>query len=325
MKLIVVTGMSGSGKSTTAQNIAKIYSKAGIPYKWYHEEMEDHPIRWANGGEFKAAELNTKEGMQKNIEDLFARWENFVQNIQIEGGTHIMEGCLYQNIIRYFFTGGYPNHLVLEFYDQLMEKLAPVNPHIIFLCSSNVKATLQNAFKTRGENWEKLIMTPDGEAYFDEKPYVDDNSIYQMWEDYRDLSNLAFERFKGEKLKLDIQNTEDEWQGHLEKVAGFLQLPLHIEAYVSLSSTEKYCGSLYDSKGQKTRLKVYRDSSGLWFSTSWFKSIKMHPTSSNSFELAAFPITLTYDFSGNTPNVTIGGNYGWDLNGQTFYVKGVDR
>ena len=201
MKLIIVTGMSGSGKSTTAQNIAKLTNKAEIPYKWYHEEMKDHPIRWANGGEFKVANLKTEEGMQKNIEDLFNRWETFVSAIQKEGGTHIMEGCLYQNIIRYFFTGGYPDHLVLEFYDRLMQLLAPVNPHILFLYSRNVKETLQKAFETRGENWEKLIMTPDGESYFNENPYVDDNSIYQMWEDYRDLSNSAFERFKGKKLR----------------------------------------------------------------------------------------------------------------------------
>ena len=99
--------------------------------------MKDHPIRWANGGEFKVANLKTEEGMRKNIEDLFNRWETFVFAIQKEGGTHIMEGCLYQNIIRYFFIGGYPNHLVLEFYDQLMQLLTPVNPHILFLYSRN--------------------------------------------------------------------------------------------------------------------------------------------------------------------------------------------
>lgn len=52
-KLIIVTGISGAGKSTTSKAISKLYASNGIDSHWYHEEMADHPIRWANGENLK--------------------------------------------------------------------------------------------------------------------------------------------------------------------------------------------------------------------------------------------------------------------------------
>lgn len=60
-KLIIVTGMSGSAKSTTSQEIARFYRLNGVESHWYHEEMEEHAIRWADGGEFKAGDIRTKQ------------------------------------------------------------------------------------------------------------------------------------------------------------------------------------------------------------------------------------------------------------------------
>lgn len=145
-KLIIVCGMSGVGKSTTAQNISHQYTQNGIKHEWYHEEMKDHPIRWANGGEFTVGDLNTEEGMKLNIEDTYFRWEKLIKEMQIKGGIYVMEGCLYQNIIRYFIPGAYPTEKIIEYYDKLMKILISLkNQHIkhlheIFLLSIKGKS-----------------------------------------------------------------------------------------------------------------------------------------------------------------------------------------
>ena len=156
IKLIIVCGMSGVGKSTTAQYISYLYTQNGIKHEWYHEEMENHPIRWANGGEFTVGDLNTDVGMELNIADTYARWETLIKEMQTKGGVYVMEGCLYTNIIRYFFDGNYPENKIIEYYDKLMEILKPANPHVIHLYRPDVPENYKRAFKVRGERFQDL-------------------------------------------------------------------------------------------------------------------------------------------------------------------------
>jgi putative protein kinase ArgK-like GTPase of G3E family len=41
-KLIAITGVSGAGKSTTAQNLACQYQLNHLRYRWLHEEINSH-------------------------------------------------------------------------------------------------------------------------------------------------------------------------------------------------------------------------------------------------------------------------------------------
>ncbi len=141
VKLVIICGMSGCGKSTTSQNVSYQYSCNGVPHKWLHEEMKDHPIRWASGGEFSVGDLYTAEGMAANIEDTYDRWESLIDEMTRKGGIYVMEGCLFQNIVRYFIPGGYPEVKIRAYYDRLFEILAPANPHIIHLYRPDVPAS----------------------------------------------------------------------------------------------------------------------------------------------------------------------------------------
>jgi hypothetical protein len=159
VKLIIVCGMSGVGKSSTAQYISYLHTQNGIKHEWYHEEMKNHPIRWANGGEFSVSDIETETGMELNIDDTYARWEKLIKEMQANGGVYVMEGCLYTNIIRYFFNfpGKYPVNKIYEYYDKLMKILEPANPHIIHLYRHDVPENYLKAFKVRGNRWENII------------------------------------------------------------------------------------------------------------------------------------------------------------------------
>jgi len=69
--LIIITGISGSGKSTTAQNLAWQYQRNNIQHQWLHEEKTDHPIR---AGEFSIGSLYSERDLERNIQDMFCRW-----------------------------------------------------------------------------------------------------------------------------------------------------------------------------------------------------------------------------------------------------------
>lgn len=320
-KLIIVTGMSGSGKSTTSQEIARLYRLNGVESHWYHEEMEEHAIRWADGGEFKAVDIRTKQGMTRNIEDILDRWNRFLNRIIDVQGVHVMEGCLYQNIVRYFYDAGTSDDEIMEFYDRLMSVLERVEVHIVFLYPKDVKKTLDQAFVTRGERWKDLILKPEERGYYEKNKYIGDESVYRMYTDYRDLSNQIFERYKGNKIRIEVEGIKEEWLGHMKGISKFLGIDYFKLETISQIDREKYLGDLYKMSGEKTGLKILQEDQNLFLSTSWFKHMKMNCTKVDYFELSGFPIFLTFEFVEGKRRVTIGGNYGWDINGEVFEVR----
>ena len=322
-KLIIVTGISGAGKSTTSKAISKLYTSNGIDSHWYHEEMADHPIRWAKGGEFKAGDLHTEVGMKKNIEDIFDRWHKFIDSIASVGGIHVMEGCLYQNIVRYFFDAGSSDETILSYYRQLMKILDRVDFHLVFLYPKDVEKTLKAAFETRGTRWENLIMKPSEKGYYEKNPYLGPESIYKMYIDQRDLSNRAFEAYEGKKIKLMVEGDSKSWHHNMKAVADFLDLKLYDSMNKKYKDLDLYTGRLYTDEDQPTSMGIKSLEGDLYFTTSWFKSMKMHGLDDYNFELMSFPIHIHYDLSQDKRRVKITGNYGWDANDQWFLLRDV--
>ena len=84
-KLILISGMSGAGKSTTSQQLAKQYERNNIEHLWLHEEIANHPIR---DGEFEIGDRLTEEGMALNIADMYERWTRLVDEIVFRLAVH---------------------------------------------------------------------------------------------------------------------------------------------------------------------------------------------------------------------------------------------
>jgi len=291
-KLIIVCGMSGVGKSTTSQNISYQYTMNGIANEWYHEEMKDHPIRWENGGEFQFEDMNL------NISDTYARWETLISNIC---GVYVMEGCLYTNILRYFFPVKYPTDKIIEYYDKLMKILESANPHIIHLYRPDVEKNYRKAFKVRGKNWKNIIT--DGNNNYD----------FAIEREYQNLARKVFADYQGNKLNI---NTSDEnWAIYYKIICEFLGIEYYDKSYIPISNTEIYAG---DFEG----LKIICEDNELYCSLSWWKYIKMNAIGTNEFELSGFPMVFKYSFLNNSVSLTVSGNYDWEIVGKTLYKKG---
>ena len=301
LKLIIVAGMSGVGKSTTAQNVSFLYSKNGINHEWYHEEMKDHPIRWINGGEFTVGDINTYEGMELNIADTYSRWEHLINDMRTKGGVYVMEGCLYQNIIRYFLPGNYPKESIIKYYGKLMKILEPANPHIIHLYRPNVAASFKKAFRVRGEKWERIIT--EGKVDFD----FADESVYQT------LVREIFAMYKGKKLAIDT--SQDDWITYYKDICAFLDINYYDRQYLAVSEPEIYVG---DFMCGEHNITIICENKILYCSPPWFKHIKMNAISENVFELSAFPLIFNYSFTDDGTYIKVDGNYDWGIEGKTL-------
>ena len=313
-KLIIVTGMSGAGKSTTARNLAQQFRANQVPYRWLHEEIRSHPIR---DGEFRAAPLDSEAGMERNIQDMFDRWERLVRRILRSKRAYILEAVLYENIIRYFFVAGTPREKVLDYYDRLMQIMEPANPAIVFLYRSDVQTTLEAMYAQRGNWWKNLILDGSGYAYFRDRELAGEAGVYAMWEAYQALADSAFQQFSGRKIKVDT--TAGDWDPYNERIVNFLGLAYHAPKSFPITDPEQYCGKYaVQVDDEKSTIEIHFDGANLYCSAFW-PYMKLVPLGRNRFEFSAFPVTIAFvKGPAGFEAVTVSGTYDWEIVGTTM-------
>jgi len=312
-KLILITGMSGSGKSTTAQQLARQFKGNGIQHLWLHEEVERHPIR---DGEFTVGSLHSAEGMAANVADMYARWARLTAEIEQSGRVYVMEGCLYSNIIRYFFDADYPLEGIREFYDQVTAITASLNPTVVFLQQADVRATLQRAFQVRGESWQRLILDPASFGYFAKREYQGEASIYAMWDEYQAISDAMFERYPGNKLKL--VTSDGEWDRHLRRLTEYFGLSYQPQPESIAINPERYVGRYLVEPGSERAITFKVVDGVLHCQLSWWSNMRLIPVGSDRFEALSFPIGFEFGFEDGRRSVKVTGSYDWSLTGKTL-------
>lgn len=316
-KLIIVTGMSGAGKSTTSQQLAKQYEQNNIPCLWVHEEIAGHPIR---EGEFEVSDLHTAEGMEKNIRDMYERWTRLADEIEQSGLVYVMEGCLYQNIVRYFFDANYPLELITEYYDCVMQIIDRLNPTIIFVYRSDVKASFEEAFKVRGERWQRLIMDPN-DPYFRTHEYTGEESTFAMYEEQQRIANMMFERYQGNKIKLCT--SDGQLNKNIQALTEFMGLGYFPpKTPPPLVNPAQYCGRfVLDIDGRENGVTFKAVDGNLYCQLSWWSNMTMIPLGNDEFEAMSFPIKFVFHLDGEKRSVDVKGVYGWGITGKTLWEK----
>jgi len=308
-KLIIISGVSGTGKSTTAKNLSIQLNLNRIPFVYLHEECVKHPIR---NREFSLAPITTIAGMQKNIEDIFKRWEKLVKRILAENKLYLLEACLYENITRYFFECNLPSERIFAFYDDLMKILNPLNPVIIHLITTDIKKTFEAVYPQRGNWWKKLILSDTSNKYFLEKCYSGDEGIYQMLNDYQNYACLAFDRFNGSKLRIDTLSGD--WTGYYHQIADFLDISWFRTERQTIENPLAYCGR-YECrvKGKLSGLVIEYDGNNMYCKSFW-PYMKLDYEGNNKFTFSSFPIDLTFFHDGlGFDRVHVKSNYDWGL------------
>lgn len=308
--LIIITGISGTGKSTTAIALSNLLTKNGIDHVYLHEECENHPIR---EDEFSYGSVKSEADMDVNTRIMLERWENFASSIQTAGKLFVLEACLYENIVRYFFECDYHHSRILDFYDRLMAILKPLNPAVVHLRTSDLRTTFEKVFKERGEWWKDLILK-DRCKYFINHGYTKDEDNYHLAEDYQNLAVQAFQRYQGPKIYLNT--LEARWSAYHEAICSFLEID-YIRAYPKTCQTpEDYCGAYQVCKeNRRLGFHVFVENDKLWCRSFW-PYMELEYEGNDCFGIKSFPIRLCFERYGNAVTaVNVEGNYDWGLCG----------
>jgi thymidylate kinase len=309
--LIIITGMSGTGKSSTAQELARQYEANGVPHTWLHEEIPGHPIR---DGEFRMASLETEAGMAANVADMYERWERLVEEIEQSGRVYIMEGCLYQSIIRYFFNSCFSHHQIMDYFDRVLAILDRLNPTVVLLYRTDVKASFEKAFAVRGERWKNIILDSEADLYFRARPYEGEASVFAMWQEYQQLADAHFASIRGYKIRL--LTADGEWQRHLRHLTEYMGLSYVPRAVPEVHNPWMYAGRYEATVDGQLRTLTFKVKDGaLMGELSWWSNMALIPLGNHEFEALSFPIRYSFDPAPPRRTVRVTETYGWGLSG----------
>jgi len=163
MKLILIEGVPGSGKTTLAEGLCNEMIAAGLPARWYREEAHDHPVHPLP---LKAHKYDT---------DFAARcteaWRRFLADEAAYKGAVILEGSALQSAVRFMLEADREAEAAIWF-RTFVDLVAPVLEQFIWLKPVDLSQHLHWTENHRGEAWAGKVA-----AYLARCPWCVNRSV----------------------------------------------------------------------------------------------------------------------------------------------------
>jgi len=179
-RLILVEGMIGSGKTTTAGHLADWLSRRGEDVRAFDEGDADHPIRTRRVDELLAAPAPGDPGVYSA-----AQWRRLAERCLRDEQTIILESVFLQNSVMPAFIDDAPT-AVTDICAEIQQQAAPAEPFLVYLRPTDIAAAIARVHEARGEPWSSRNV-----AYVQDCPWARRRNLrgrgavvglYQAWE-----------------------------------------------------------------------------------------------------------------------------------------------
>jgi len=142
VRLVLVEGFPGAGKSTTAQWLALEHARQGIACRWIYEQQPDHPVsRPAPAGGWGPTWDDWSD-------ERLGHWAAFVATA---GPLTILESALLQHPLLAMLRRDVAREAVLIHVRRLAEAVRPLEPRLVYLRVADPEATYRALVTRRGQ------------------------------------------------------------------------------------------------------------------------------------------------------------------------------
>lgn len=148
--LIIVEGLPGSGKSTTAAIIADELVKKGKKVLCVDEGVRDHPADYADY-DFPDFETERIKILEK--------WRSFVETADRDT-VHVFNCVFLQNpMCETMMRFGMENAASQRYISEIAEIIRPLHPYIVYIDRPDVKGTVDRVLEARGRDWLEAVIS----------------------------------------------------------------------------------------------------------------------------------------------------------------------
>ncbi|RAP74651.1 hypothetical protein [Paenibacillus montanisoli] len=207
-RLIIIDGIPGSGKTTTASRIAGKLAALGIHARKYLELEEAHPLM-LTGIEF--GDLHREETADRYSKLFTERYSDFVEKqLSSPYDVILIESVMFQDTINVAHLMGMPHDKLLRLCMQLQETVLPLNPALIYYYHHDVEGQWRHICGIRGNEWGPVSLHTD----------EDFKHAGEVWERSQAFVRAAIDFW--DIPKLIIENRDYLWQEYDSRIDAFV-------------------------------------------------------------------------------------------------------
>jgi hypothetical protein len=246
-KLILVEGLTGSGKSIMAHTIARQLQSNSISAGWVHEGEMPHPIL-----------KDFETSVERYMADMRASWVAYVDQVGSSAEVSVVEACFFNNLSETLLAHNVQRAQIIQFGAELGALIAPLKPTLVYLVQEEVEKALELNFNRRGNGFREYVIeyatsTPLAQA----RGWQGYAGTVQFWLEFVALTDELFSRYPGRKVKID--NSAGNWEDYNRQVMACLSIPYVPERSVSRSEATGLMGVYKDRRSDKEFTVLYED------------------------------------------------------------------
>jgi thymidylate kinase len=227
-RLILIEGLPGSGKTSTARNIASAVAQSGADCQCYFEWSEDHPI--PIGDHLQLAEVMRSSLAREPV--MLRDWQQYVEQWQPEQRVTVMESRFWQSGVMLMYIAGLSKDGVMASSRRLIETIQALKPVLIYYSITQPAAFAARTIQIKDGEWRQAGVTGSWSAYifeafesqqwFTQRGLCGQAGMAALLEDWSAISRELYEQVPFPKIA--IQDPHENWPVTMEKIRAFLGL-----------------------------------------------------------------------------------------------------
>lgn len=224
-RLILIEGMIGAGKSTTAAHVAKWLIDQGEEVRAYHEFADDHPIRIEAVDTLRAAHPERiappDSGAHEPAPDpaVYAveQWGALAERCRHGQRTIILESSFLQNSVLPNFTSGAPMDTTRAVFARIETLIAPAHPLLIYLRPSATEQAVKRVHNERGDPWRSWnVASVSNYPWARARGMSGQEAVIALYRAWEQVVDELLDLYSSPKLLLI--DPQDDWEGALQRI-----------------------------------------------------------------------------------------------------------
>jgi len=186
-QILFIDGLPGSGKSMAAEAVGRHLPHSRI----FLESAPDHPLLAATPDRMGAAFADIHKIHSWDSFAAAALWklESFLETAERDV-LHVFESHPRQSTVRVLFQLDAPQTSILQFWSDLQDRLAFVQPRLIYFQENTPLQAMKGIARKRGPAWESyLIEALKQSRWMHARTLSGAEGVYEMLVVYADLIN----------------------------------------------------------------------------------------------------------------------------------------